>query len=173
MDLHGFCRIEALRHHRTALSRRRVVDREKLVQHNGHTANPTYKDICRGDTGHAEAVQVTFSSSVLPYKDLLDTFWSIHDPTTLNQQKNDIGTQYRSGIYYHNDEQKAQAEASMAAQQAHLDAVALTVFKSRTIVTEIEPAGVFYEAEEYHQKYLQKGGQCAKKGSTESIRCYG
>ncbi|ETV78199.1 peptide-methionine (S)-S-oxide reductase [Aphanomyces astaci] len=142
---------------------------------NGHTLNPTYKDICRGDTGHAEAVQVTFDSAIVPYKDLLEKFWSIHDPTTLNQQKNDVGTQYRSGIYYHNDEQKALAEASKATQQTHLHATALLprIISSRDIVTEIEPAGVFYPAEDYHQQYLQKGGQCAKKGTTDSIRCYG
>ncbi|RHY13622.1 hypothetical protein DYB25_003397 [Aphanomyces astaci] len=142
---------------------------------NGHTLNPTYKDICRGDTGHAEAVQVTFDSAIVPYKDLLEKFWSIHDPTTLNRQKNDVGTQYRSGIYYHNDEQKALAEASKATQQTHLHATALLprIISSRDIVTEIEPAGVFYPAEDYHQQYLQKGGQCAKKGTTDSIRCYG
>ncbi|CAK4200197.1 hypothetical protein Ae201684P_001081 [Aphanomyces euteiches] len=140
---------------------------------NGQSLNPTYEEVCSGDTGHAEAVQITFDSSVVQYRDLLDKFWSIHDPTTLNRQKYDIGTQYRSGIYYHNDEQKAEAEASKARHQEELNAKALVGFFRRDIVSEIQPAGVFYEAEEYHQRYLEKGGQCAKKGSTEAIRCYG
>ncbi|KAF0699029.1 Aste57867_10374 [Aphanomyces stellatus] len=131
---------------------------------NGTTVNPTYREVCKGDTNHAEAVQIKFDVNTITYKELLDKFWSIHDPTTLNRQKNDVGTQYRSGIYYHNDEQKAEAEASKAARVDEI--------KSE-IVTEIEPAGVFYHAEDYHQKYLEKGGQCSQKGSTDQIRCYG
>ncbi|KAG9415584.1 Peptide methionine sulfoxide reductase A2-1 [Aphanomyces cochlioides] len=131
---------------------------------NGTTVNPTYREVCKGDTNHAEAVQIKFDVNTITYKELLDKFWSIHNPTTLNRQKNDVGTQYRSGIFYHNDEQRAEAEASLKEQEAnHKD----------TIVTEIVPAGTFYHAEEYHQKYLEKGGQCASKGSTDEIRCYG
>ncbi|KAF0721544.1 hypothetical protein DYB37_004205 [Aphanomyces astaci] len=131
---------------------------------NGSTVNPTYREVCKGDTGHAEAVQIKFDVNTITYKELLDKFFSIHDPTTLNRQKNDVGTQYRSGIYYHNDEQKEEAEAAKAERGQ--------VTKTE-IVTEIEPAGTFYHAEEYHQKYLEKGGQCAAKNSTDQIRCYG
>ncbi|KAF0693412.1 Aste57867_15632 [Aphanomyces stellatus] len=139
---------------------------------NGRTVNPTYEDICTGETGHAEAIEVTFDKSVVSFRDLVDKFWSIHDPTTLNRQKNDIGTQYRSGIYYHSEEQKAEAEASKDRYQDDLTARTMIFCKS-DIVTEILPAGVFYEAEGYHQRYLEKGGQCARKGATEPIRCYG
>ncbi|CAK4642505.1 hypothetical protein LEN26_003498 [Aphanomyces euteiches] len=138
---------------------------------NGTVANPTYQQVCTGKTGHAEAVQVKFDANVDSYDQLLDLFWSIHDPTTLNRQKNDVGTQYRSGIYYHNDEQKAQAEASKRHQQAKRS-IERWLF-CQNVVTEILPAGPFYMAEEYHQKYLEKGGQCANKGSKDKVRCYG
>ncbi|ETV98492.1 peptide-methionine (S)-S-oxide reductase [Aphanomyces invadans] len=131
---------------------------------NGTTVNPTYKEVCKGDTNHAEAVQIKFDTNTITYKELLDKFFSIHDPTTLNRQKNDVGTQYRSGIFYHNDEQKEEAEAAKAARAEEIKA---------EIVTEIVPAQTFYHAEEYHQKYLEKGGQCAAKGATDQIRCYG
>ncbi len=117
----------------------------------GHTANPTYKDVCTDETGHAEVVQVTFDPSKVSYEKLLDVFWSAHDPTTLNRQGPDIGTQYRSAIFFHSPEQERQARASKEKMQAS------GRFR-RPIVTEITPASTFYPAEEYHQKYLAKRG---------------
>lgn len=105
-----------------------------------------------------------FDPQVVSYDDLLTVFWDRIDPTTRNQQGNDVGTQYRSGIYYHNDEQKELALASKAREQLKYSA---------EIVTEIEAAKEFYPAEEYHQQYLAKGGQCAAKGDLTNIRCYG
>ena len=113
----------------------------------GHTLNPTYKDICRGDTGHAEVVQVSFDSSVISYPEVLEIFFALHDPTQKNRQGNDVGTQYRSAIFYHTPAQKAEAEAAIAALEAegaYVDA----------IVTEVTAAGVFYPAENYHQGYF-------------------
>lgn len=117
----------------------------------GHTANPTYKDVCTDETGHAEVVQVTFDASRVSYEKLLDVFWSAHDPTTLNRQGPDIGTQYRSAIFFHSPEQERQARASREKMQAS------GKFR-RPVVTEITPASTFYPAEEYHQKYLAKRG---------------
>lgn len=117
----------------------------------GHTANPTYKDVCTDETGHAEVVQVTFDPSKVSYEKLLDTFWSAHDPTTLNRQGPDIGTQYRSAIFFHSPEQERQARASKEKMQGS------GKFK-RQLVTEITSAPTFYPAEEYHQKYLAKRG---------------
>ena len=117
----------------------------------GHTANPTYKDVCTDETGHAEVVQVTFDPSKVSYEKLLDVFWSAHDPTTLNRQGPDIGTQYRSAIFFHSPEQERQARASREKMQAS------GKFR-RSVVTEITPASTFYPAEEYHQKYLAKRG---------------
>jgi peptide-methionine (S)-S-oxide reductase len=117
----------------------------------GTLENPTYEDVCTDTTGHAEAVEVEFDPAVVSYDALLDVFWNNHDPTTLNRQGPDVGTQYRSAIFYHTPEQKAAAEAS----KERLD-------KSgkfpRPIVTEIAPATTFYRAEEYHQRYLEKRG---------------
>ena len=131
---------------------------------NGQVANPTYNQVCTGTTGHTEAVKIEFNPEEISFGALLKTFWSVHDATTLNRQKNDIGTQYRSGIYTHSDSEKKMALASKEAAQA--------VFK-HPIVTEIEEAGVWYPAEDYHQKYLEKGGQCSSKGCSDNIRCYG
>lgn len=117
----------------------------------GHTANPTYKDVCTDETGHAEVVQVTFDPSKVSYEKLLDVFWSAHDPTTLNRQGPDIGTQYRSAIFFHSPEQERRARASKDKMEAS------GKFR-REIVTEITPASTFYPAEEYHQKYLAKRG---------------
>ena len=117
----------------------------------GHTANPTYKDVCTDETGHAEVVQVTFDPSKVSYDKLLDVFWSAHDPTTLNRQGPDIGTQYRSAIFFHSSEQERQARASKEKMQAS------GKFR-RPVVTEITPASTFYSAEDYHQKYLAKRG---------------
>lgn len=115
----------------------------------GHVANPDYQLVCTGQTGHAEAVEVVFDASQISYGDLLDVFWQSHDPTTLNRQGPDIGTQYRSGIYYVDTLQKEQAEqAKETVQQTKFDPVA--------VVTEIKPATTFYEAEDYHQQYLAK-----------------
>jgi peptide-methionine (S)-S-oxide reductase len=117
----------------------------------GHTKNPTYKDICTDKTGHAEVLQVTFDPAQVSYEKLLDIFWSCHNPTTLNRQGPDMGTQYRSVIYYHSPEQKRMAEASKEV----LDKSGK--YKSK-IVTQIEPAKEFYSAEDYHQQYLHKRG---------------
>lgn len=116
---------------------------------NGQTLNPTYKDICTGTTGHAEVLRIEFDSKTISYEELLEVLWYTHDPTTLNRQGNDIGTQYRSGIYYHNEAQKN------AAQQSKSNAQGL--FK-RPIVTEIEAAETFYPAEDYHNNYFKLHG---------------
>jgi peptide-methionine (S)-S-oxide reductase len=117
----------------------------------GHTANPTYQDVCTDETGHAEVVQVTFDPAKVSYEQLLDAFWKLHDPTQLNRQGPDFGAQYRSAIFFHSAEQEAIAKKSRAALEAS------GRFKG-PIVTDITPAGTFYRAEEYHQKYLQKRG---------------
>jgi len=117
----------------------------------GHTANPTYKDVCTDGTGHAEVVQVTFDPAQLSYEKLLEVFWKIHDPTQLNRQGPDFGTQYRSAIFFHSPEQEAVARKSKEQAQAS------GRFR-RPIVTEITPASAFYRAEEYHQRYLEKRG---------------
>ncbi|KAK9148425.1 hypothetical protein Scep_007182 [Stephania cephalantha] len=131
--------------------------------------NPTYNDICSGTTNHSEVVRVQYDPKECSYHNLLDVFWARHDPTTLNRQGNDVGTQYRSGIYFYTPEQEKAALESMEKQQELLN---------RKIVTEILPAKKFYRAEEYHQQYLAKGGrfgfkQSAEKGCNDSIRCYG
>src|SRR5271170_4392179 len=118
---------------------------------NGHTENPTYKDVCTDETGHAEVVQVTFDPAKVSYEQLLDAFWAMHDPTQKNRQGPDFGSQYRTAIFFHSLEQEAAAKKSKAA----LDASGR--FK-RPVATEITPAGTFYRAEEYHQKYLEKRG---------------
>ncbi|MHB9035381.1 MAG: peptide-methionine (S)-S-oxide reductase MsrA [Armatimonadota bacterium] len=117
----------------------------------GHTENPTYEDVCSHTTGHAEAVEIQFDPSKISYKELLDVFWSIHDPTTPNRQGPDVGSNYRSAIFYHNPEQLKAAEESKAQLEKS------GKFK-RPIVTEITPAGVFYPAEDYHQQYYEKRG---------------
>ena len=117
----------------------------------GKTKNPTYEEVCRDDTGHAEVVEVEFDPGKVSYNQLLDVFWSNHDSTTLNRQGPDVGTQYRSAIFYYSAEQQAAAEESKAA----LDQSGRF---SRPIVTLIEPAPAFYRAEDYHQRYLEKRG---------------
>jgi peptide-methionine (S)-S-oxide reductase len=117
----------------------------------GDLANPTYEDVCTDRTGHAEVVQVEYDPAQVSYDQLLDVFWSNHDPTTLNRQGPDVGTQYRSVVFYHTPAQKTAAEASRDRQQKS------GRFR-RPIVTEIAPAGPFYRAEEYHQRYLEKRG---------------
>jgi len=117
----------------------------------GATENPTYHDICRGDTGHAEAVLVEFDPAKVTYRQLLDLFWNIHDPTTFNRQGPDIGTQYRSVIFTHSVAQEEEARASKTALEE-------SGRLSRPVVTEIEAAGPFYRAEDYHQRYFEKRG---------------
>ncbi len=112
----------------------------------GKVKNPSYREVCTGATGHAEVTQITFDPSVVTYEELLEIFWNTHDPTTLNRQGNDEGTQYRSAIFYHSEEQRKTAEA----YKKQLDAS--HVFHS-PIVTEITPFTVFYAAEDYHQNY--------------------
>jgi peptide-methionine (S)-S-oxide reductase len=116
----------------------------------GHTENPTYEDVCSHGTGHAEVVEVTYDPERVSYDQLLDTFWAKHDPTQLNRQGWDIGDQYRSAIFVHDDEQQEAALRSKAAEQTRY---------RRPIVTQIEPAQTFYEAEDYHQQYLEKRGR--------------
>ncbi len=117
----------------------------------GQAPNPTYEMVCGGQTGHAEVVEVKYDPSIIAYEQLLALFWSVHDPTTLNRQGPDVGTQYRSIIMAHNEEQAELARASRKAMDQ-------SGRFSNKIVTEIVPASEFYRAEEYHQKYLEKKG---------------
>lgn len=112
----------------------------------GHTLNPSYEDICNGDTQHAEVILVEFDETQLSFEQLLNVFFATHDPTTLNRQGNDVGTQYRSVIYYYNDEQKQQAEQYIEALKAD----------GLNIVTELSPVPTFYPAEDYHQNFYAK-----------------
>ncbi|WP_296893677.1 peptide-methionine (S)-S-oxide reductase MsrA [Thiobacillus sp.] len=133
----------------TVFNRLRGVDAAVSGYMGGHTENPTYKDICNGDTGHAEVVQVTFDPEVISFRELLDVFFTLHDPTQRNRQGNDVGTQYRSAIFWHTPEQKAEAEAAIAELTAsrHFGA---------PIVTEVTEATTFYSAEDYHQRYFEQ-----------------
>lgn len=115
----------------------------------GHVANPSYEEVCTGRTGHAETVEITFDPQVISYKELLEVFFTIHDPTTLNRQGADQGTQYRSAIYYHSPEQKEIAEKTIA------EITAAKIWKN-PIVTEVTKFAVFYPAEEYHQHYYER-----------------
>jgi peptide-methionine (S)-S-oxide reductase len=117
----------------------------------GHVPDVTYEMICTGGTGHAEVVQVEFDPARVSYENLLETFWSSHDPTTLNRQGPDVGTQYRSAIFFHSPEQEKTARTSRDSAQQSLRF-------PNDIVTEIVPAPTYYRAEEYHQKYLEKRG---------------
>lgn len=117
----------------------------------GKTVNPTYKDVCTDETGHAEVVQVTFDPARVGYDQLLNVFWEIHDPTQVNRQGPDFGSQYRTAIFFHSAEQEAAAKKSLKARQE-------SGRVRRPIATEITSAGTFYPAEEYHQKYLEKRG---------------
>ena len=117
----------------------------------GHKLNPTYGAVCDGNTGHAEIVQVKFDADTVSFKELLEVFFTVHDPTQLNRQGNDVGTQYRSAIFYHSPEQKAVAEATIAEINA-------SEIWSKPIVTEVTPASKFYIAEDYHQEYYARTG---------------
>jgi peptide-methionine (S)-S-oxide reductase len=138
-----------------------VYQELKGVQHvesgytGGHVPNPTYEQVCEGTTGHAEVVRVSFDPEVISYREILEIFFTIHDPTTLNRQGNDIGTQYRSAIFYHSPEQLDTAKHVLAEMANVWDA---------PIVTELKPAGEYYKAEEYHQNYFRQHplqGYCA------------
>lgn len=121
----------------------------------GNTESPRYEEVSTGDTGHAEVVQITFDETVIPKEDILDLFFLIHDPTTLNRQGADVGTQYRSAMYYTSDTQKADFEAALERAKEHWD---------DPIVTELAPLVVFYPAEDYHQDYFNKNpgnGYCS------------
>ncbi len=117
----------------------------------GTTANPTYEQVCSDRTGHAEAVEVTFDPGVVSYEQLVDAFWKLHDPTTLNRQGPDRGSQYRSAIFYHSEQQREIAEHSKTELER-------SGRFHRPIVTQIVPAATFYPAEPYHQRYLEKRG---------------
>lgn len=133
------------------LSKTKGVKSTKVGYIGGQLPNPTYDEVCTDKTGHAEAVEVEYDPNEISYEELLDVFWNNHNPTTLNRQGPDVGIQYRSAIFYHNDEQKEIAEKSKQ-----------TLEKSRQfenpIVTEIVSTPTFYDAEEYHQKYFKKHG---------------
>jgi len=123
----------------------------------GSVKNPTYKEVCDGTTGHAECTQITFDPAVVTYDELLEIFWKTHDPTTLNKQGNDVGTQYRSVIFYHNEEQKQKAEF-------YLNKLTDEKIWDKPIVTEISKSENFYPAEDYHQEYYENNpnqGYCA------------
>ncbi len=115
----------------------------------GHTENPTYEEVCSDKTGHVETVLVEYDPEVVSYKELLDIFWKVHDPTQLNMQGPDIGTQYRSAVFYYDEGQKNEALKSMEEEEKR---------RARKIVTEIIPAPTFYRAEDYHQRYFEKRG---------------
>ncbi len=117
----------------------------------GKVKDPTYREVCGGRTGHAEVAQITYDPGVVSFQELLEVFWSSHDPTTLNQQGADVGTQYRSAVFYHNEDQKQLAEH----YKAELDASGAF---DNPIVTEITPLAVFYVAEDYHQDYFNNNG---------------
>ncbi|MFN2109795.1 MAG: peptide-methionine (S)-S-oxide reductase MsrA [Anaerolineae bacterium] len=135
-----------------------VFDNLKGVLHvesgyaGGTVANPTYRQVCTGTTGHAEVVQVTFDPAVISFREILEVFFDVHDPTTLNRQGADVGTQYRSAIFYHSEAQKATAETLIAELEA------AHVWKS-SIVTEVVPFEAFYQAEDYHQEYYRQNQQ--------------
>lgn len=118
----------------------------------GHASNPTYKQVCAGGTGHAEVVQVTFDPTVIPLRKVLEVFFTVHDPTTLDRQGPDVGTQYRSAAYYRNEGQKKAIEETIA------DFSSRKVWPGR-IVTEVAPLGVFWPAEDYHQEYFELNGE--------------
>lgn len=118
----------------------------------GDVVNPTYEQVCQGDTGHAEVVQVTFDPAVIPFRDILEIFFALHDPTQVNRQGNDVGTQYRSAVYYHNDEQRHEAEAI-------IEEITQDEIWPDPVVTEVTPLTEFYPAEDYHQNYFKNNPQ--------------
>lgn len=131
----------------------------------GFKENPTYEEVCEGTTGHAEAVKVVFDPAVVAYEDLLVVFWDLIDPLSLNRQGNDCGTQYRSGLFCTTAGQISAAKRSKEGLQRRLG--------GQAVMTEVDMLRNWFRAEDYHQKYLEKGGQCARKGDLSPIRCYG
>jgi peptide-methionine (S)-S-oxide reductase len=126
------------------------VTKTRVGYEGGTLENPTYEDVCSHTTGHAEVVEVTYDDDEISYDELLNVFWRKHDPTQLNRQGWDVGDQYRSAVFFHDEEQREAAERSKENEQsAH----------AKPIVTQIEPASTFYEAEDYHQQYLEKRGR--------------
>lgn len=117
----------------------------------GNTLNPTYKQVCTDSTGHAEAIEIEFDPAKVSFQHLLELFFETHDPTTLNRQGPDVGTQYRSGVFFHSPEQEKAAEAEIEKRNASGD-------YARAVVTEVVPASTFYAAEDYHQRYFEKRG---------------
>lgn len=139
----------------------------------GQAEAPSYNAVCTGRTGHAEAVQVYYDPKEVSYDRLLDIFFDRVDPTTRDRQGNDSGSQYRSGIYYHNEEQKAAIEKAIAAVNDKLQQNTWKRVFGGKVVTEVKEAADYWLAENHHQQYLQKGGQDASKGASDRIRCYG
>jgi peptide-methionine (S)-S-oxide reductase len=127
------------------------VSKTRVGYIGGKTANPTYEQVCTDRTGHAEAIELEFDPAQVKFQQLLELFFENHDPTTLNRQGPDIGTQYRSGVFYHSADQEKAAEAEIEKRNASGE-------YAKPVVTEVVPAGVFYPAEEYHQKYFMKRG---------------
>ena len=127
---------------------------EKVVSgySGGSLAKPTYEQVCTGSTGHAEVIQITFDSHIISYKEIVQIFFTMHDPTTLNRQGDDIGTQYRSVIFYHDNEQRLTA-------QKVIEEISAARTYDQPIVTQVEPFKAFYEAEDYHQEYFKKNPQ--------------
>jgi peptide-methionine (S)-S-oxide reductase len=144
-----------------AFRRTQGVTGTKVGYAGGRVDNPTYEQVCSDTTGHAEVVEVTYDDEQVPYEQLLTIFWAEHDPTQLNRQGPDVGSQYRSVIFVHDEEQRAAAEASREAVQARF---------TRPVVTTIEDAPPFWEAEDYHQQYLEKRGlaSCTPRLATVS-----
>ena len=132
-----------------AFAQLKGVERVESGYSGGHVPSPSYEDVCTGSTGHAEVVQITFDPQVLPFRDLLHVFFTIHDPTTLDRQGGDVGTQYRSAIFYHTPEQKTDAERVIAELEAE------KVWDD-PIVTQVTPLEKFYPAEEYHRDYYRR-----------------
>jgi len=128
------------------------VSKTEVGYTGGKTENPTYEQVCSGNTDHAEAVQITYNPELVSYETLLDMFWKNHNPTTRNSQGPDFGSQYRSVIFYHDEDQR------IAAEKSKLELQGSGKWGPRPIVTEIVPAAPFYSAEEYHQQYLAKNG---------------
>ena len=135
------------------------VTKTEVGYEGGTLENPTYEDVCSHTTGHAEVVQVTYDPERISYEQLLEVFWGKHDPTQLNRQGWDIGDQYRSVIFFHDEEQQEAAERSKAEEQTR---------HAQPVVTQIEPAGTFYVAEDYHQQYLEKRGRSSCTTSLQS-----
>ena len=133
----------------TVFEKTKGVKKTTVGYTGGKTKNPTYEQVCTNKTGHAEAIQIMYNPEEIKYDRILEIFWNIHNPTQLNRQGPDIGTQYRSAIFYHSEEQKKIAEQSKESKQKQYN---------KKIVTEVIPAKEFYPAEEYHQKYLEKQG---------------